>query len=413
MFALEMASVRGIFDSRAKLTLEADVTLRGGARGRASAPAAIAPGRRERPRSTVRAIGQCRGAIRHLCDSLAAGRFADQAAFDDVLERAAERAGLGTNVTLPLSLATCRANADDRGVPLHRHLAELSGLSPRLPAPLVNVFSGGVHHSGDPASFQQIMLAPDAGDGRDVVRQLEVCRDVFELVEQQLVADGVVPELSASSGLIVGSVGSCELVRRLAGTLRLLGTRAHVGLRLGVDVAAEHLRTADGRYRLEASSISGERLSRTLVDLVDECDIGYVEDPFDAVDLQAWRALTRRVGSAVTVAADDPTATQVRFIDASVASAIVLKPSQVGTITRTLEAARVAHASGMELCVSHRSGETEDTGICDLAFAVGATRLKLGGPRRGDRIAKWNQLLRLAEAELHTEREKSCARPLS
>jgi enolase len=164
-----------------------------------------------------------------------------------------------------------------------------------------------------------------------------------------------------------------------------------------VDVAAEHLAAGGGAYRLNGGRVRGEELVERLERLARDHGLVYVEDPFAPEDAGLWRELTSRLGDRALVVGDDLFVTSAEYVEPGLANAILLKPSQAGTVTTTLEAARAARDAGLELCVSHRSGETEDVAICDLGVALGARYVKVGGPRRGDRIAKLNQLVRLAE----------------
>jgi enolase len=376
--------VRGILDSRAETTIEAEVTLTSGASGRGSSPRAIAPGRRERRGREQRALGP--GAGLPPLPHLEGDEFSTQAAFDRTL---AELPGppLGKDVTLALSLGFCRAACTELGRPLHEHLAALAGSRPAVPHPLVNVFSGGIHAEGPARSFQQIMLAPEEASLAD---DLDVALRAYAAVERRLREREGSVALSASSGFVVPDGSDERLLEELRGTLE-----DDVGL--GVDVAAEHLAVGDGSYRLGGREVTGKELLERLDRLVSAFGLVYLEDPFAPEDRDLWRELTARLGDEVLVVGDDLFVTSRAYVDARFANAILLKPSQAGTVTATLETARAASEAGLELCVSHRSGETEDVAVCDLAVALGARFVKVGGPRRGDRIAKLNQLVRLAE----------------
>jgi enolase 1/2/3 len=199
--------------------------------------------------------------------------------------------------------------------------------------------------------------------------------------------------MSASSGLLLPdrtSEWQLGMLRRAA---------ADVSAAIGLDVAAEHLATGSGSYLFEGREYSSAALADLLLSLASRYRIEYVEDPFDPADTAAWEAFLPAARAAgVTVVGDDLFATDAALVRPGLADALLLKLSQAGTLTATLAAASRARAAGLGLVVSHRSGETEDTAMCDLAVAVGAEFIKVGGPRRGDRIAKYNQLLRLAEA---------------
>ena len=380
--------VRGILDSRAEPTVEAEVGLESGASGRGSSPRAIAPGRRERRGRERRALGA--GAGLPPLPDLEGQEFPTQAAFDAAL---AELPGplLGKDVTLALSLGFCRATCVELARPLHEHLAELAGSRLAVPHPLVNVFSGGIHVDRDARSFQQIMVAPE---GASLADDLDVALRAYAAVERRLREHGAPVSLSASSGFVVRDGSDADLLEELRATLEDEGFE-DVGA--GVDVAAEHLATGKGAYRLGGREVTGGELLEHLVQLASAFGLVYVEDPFAPEDRDLWRELTSRLGDDVLVVGDDLFVTSAAYVDARFANAILLKPSQAGTVTATLETARTATQAGLELCVSHRSGETEDVAVCDLAVALGARYVKVGGPRRGDRVAKFNQLIRLAE----------------
>jgi enolase len=381
--------LRGILDSRAQVTVEAELTLEGRHTGLGSSPRAIAPGRRERRRGPDARLGAIDGSV---VPSLLAGRRVDgQRACDALLHELLEAGQAGAGVTLAVSLAFARAAAAAARQPLHTYLAGLAGTAPKLPRLMVNVFSGGIHTDRRSRGFQQIMVLPAAGTLADDIR---LACDVFAAAER-LVWDrpggGV---LSASSGLVVAA-GSEEQLRLLEAAVDAADCAADCSL--GVDVAAEHLRSGRGRYRLGDQELDAARLGGRLAELALRYRLSYLEDPFHPSDVSAWRRLRAALPLSTTLVGDDLFATDAGRVDQRLADGILLKPSQAGTVTATLDAALAARRAGMLLAVSHRSGETEDTAICDLAAALGAELIKVGGPRRGDRLAKYNQLLRLAE----------------
>lgn len=385
---------RGILESRGGLTVEAEVALAGGAVGSASAPVAIAPGRLERRRSHIRSLGPLDGEpeFAALRAAIEGGRFDSQRRFDAYLEELPSAAALGADVRLVLSVAFCRASAAALGVPLVEQLARLAGTRPAVPRPLVNIFSGGIHDRSRRSPFQQIMFAPDFGD---FVSNVNAALAVYSAVEEDVRESCGEVRYSASSGMLVDADGPEALLGRLHEVVGRCGHPASKW-RLAADVAAEHLRAKDGRYLFGESAIDGAALLERHLDLARTYDVGFLEDPFDAADAHLWRKLTRELAPATCVVGDDLFATDGSKVEPGLATGIILKPNQTGTISGALGAARAAREAGMLLCVSHRSAETEDTLMCDLAVAVGASFIKLGGPRRGDRTAKYNQLLRLA-----------------
>lgn len=381
--------VRGILDSRAKPTIEAEVTLPDGTVGRGSCPRAIAPGRRERPIGNSTGLGVLTEPASLL--STAVIGASGQGQVDTRLADAV--ATTGAAATLAVSVAYARATAAAARLPLWKYIASLAGTSaaPRLPGLLVNVFSGGIHDAGPAASYQQVMVVPRAGD---LVSDIETACRVWAAAADLARKRFGEPVLSASSG-ILAPLDSDGQLRLLADALNATGLAgdAHVG----IDVAAEHLRDDSGRYRLGKELLTAEELAAVLCKQASDYGIGYIEDPFDAADEKAWRLLRANLPASSLVYGDDLYATDAQRITADLADGILLKPSQVGTITGLVDAAVTARRAGLALAVSHRSGETEDTVICDIASALGADLIKVGGPRRGDRLAKYNQLLRLSE----------------
>jgi enolase 1/2/3 len=381
--------LRGILDSRAQATVEAELTLDERHTGSGSSPRAIAPGRRERRRGPDARLGAMDAST---VRALLTGRPVNgQAACDALLGDLHEAGRIGADATLAVSLAFARAAASAAHQPLHAYLAELAGSEPRLPRLLVNVLSGGIHADELSRGFQQVVILPAT---RSLPDDIRLACDVFTAAER-LAADRLGGStLSASSGLVV-SADSEEQLRLVQAAVASAGYATACSV--GVDVAAEHLQSGPGRYRFGAEELDSARLAARLTDLATRYRLSYLEDPFHPDDETAWRRLHASLPLSTALVGDDLFATDASRVDHRLADGILLKLSQVGTVTATLDAALAARRAGMLLAVSHRSGETEDTAMCDLAAAVGAELIKIGGPRRGDRLAKYNQLLRLDE----------------
>lgn len=390
---IEAAQIRTILNSEGGFSIEAEVRVEGG-EGRGSVPGAIIPGRREQKTTDVsqlRASVESAG-VGALIDLIRGARFDSQAEFDALFHENPIFAGVGTDVSLALSLAYCRAQAKASGQPLHVRIASLAGSTPAMPKPIVNVFSGGVH--GGQTPFQQAMIIPKDTDFHSNV---EIALSVYSSVQSDIKARGQLCGYSASSGMLTTLTDQRELFEVLARKLDAMGLSDQVGL--GTDVAAEHLESNCGGYKLYANClpVTLEELADYHRQLLRDYDFLFFEDPFGPDDSAQWRRLTAEVDAKTMIVGDDLFATNSANIDCGLASGILLKMNQVGTVSGTLKAAETARAAGMRLCVSHRSKETEDTAMCDLAVALGAELIKVGGPRRGDRIAKYNQLLRLVE----------------
>jgi enolase len=389
---IEGVELRGILDSRGGIAAEAVVRLAGGGSGTASTPLAIARGRREQRRSQGLRLGRLANGHAEAMSELGGVEFADQRHFDAALAMIEAEHALGSDLTAALSFAFARACAHGAATSLARHVGRLAGRALAMPHPLVNVFSGGVHLPERRLPFQQIMLVP-AFD--TIVEDVEAALRVYAAVERALDQAGTRYGYSASSGLITESLSYREQLGLAREAIERAGCTGR--MELGIDVAAEHLLEPGGRYRLGAARLDGDALAGELLDLMTGYGVSYVEDPFDSERAELWRAFARAVPAGAVVVGDDLFASNARYVSPGLAHGILLKVSQVGTLSRALDAAAAALRNGMMLCVSHRSGETEDTAICDLAVGLGARHVKIGGPRRGDRIAKYNQLLRLAD----------------
>lgn len=392
--SVDAVTVRTILNSQGGRSLEANLRLQDGSTGFGAAARAIIPGRRERDLTASEQLGSQKDApnIVELREYLTGRSFESQRDFDALFAEGGQFAALGADIALALSLAYCRAQARACGCSLKDQLVGLSDLEPGMPHPLVNVFSGGEH--GGHISYQQLMIIPQHDRIHDDV---ETALLVYGEIEKMVTSKGMVEGYSASSGMLTTSSDLRELFDIITTTLERLGVADHVAL--GTDVAAEHLEQGDGTYRVGSDILTGEEFAALHRKFLDDYNFYFYEDPFGPDDVAQWRALTEYASPATMVVGDDLFATNVKNIDPGLASGILLKMNQVGTVTGTLDAAIAARKAGMRLCVSHRSKETEDTAMCDLAVAVGADLIKVGGPRRGDRIAKYNQLIRLAEGD--------------
>jgi enolase len=385
---------RGILESRGHHTMECELTLASGATGRASVPKAIAPGRHEAPARPVTKLGDLSNAPEFAAArTLIEGRtYLSQEEFDAELPTQHVTSALGANAWLALSVAFCRARAKSARIPL---VSALGAARVRLamPRPVANVFSGGIHAEDAALSFQNIMISPDLGT---LSANIDAILRIYLDVEGRLKRDGLAFSYSASSGMLVPGLDHWRLLERLEAALERCGyARGRVAV--AIDVAAEHLVQDSGSYRLGGRLVSSTELGGVLLQLADRHTLCFLEDVFDSDDHEAWRQLRRSLGDRVLLVGDDVFATCADRVDAELAGGILLKPTQIGTVSAALATAHAARARGLVLCVSHRSGETEDPFVCDFAVAVGARFIKLGGPRRGDRTLRYNQLLRLEE----------------
>ena len=404
---IETVAAREILDSRGRPTVEADVRLVGGALGRASVPSGASTGRHEgvelRDHDETRFGGLgVRGAVRNVREEIGpavAGRDAlDQTGLDAALveldgTRAKER--LGANALLAVSVATARAAAAARGLPLWKHLA---GGPPVLPLPMVNIVSGGLHATGGLA-FQDFLAVP-VGAAR-YSEALEIVYAVRSAAEEILAGRGL-STLKADEG---GFGPALEHSEQALDVLEEATGRA--GYRLGeevafaVDVAASHF-AREGWYELpHRGPLGASELVHLLEGLVDRYPIVSIEDGLGEDDWEGWELLTRRLGERVQLIGDDLFTTDLtrveRGIDKGIANAVLVKMNQIGTLTETIAVVELARGAGYATVVSARSGETEDPFIADLAVATAAGQIKIGSLAQSERLAKYNQLLRIEE----------------
>ncbi|MBV9653066.1 MAG: phosphopyruvate hydratase [Acetobacteraceae bacterium] len=402
---------RQVLDSRGRPTVEVDVLLADGSSGRASAPSGASTGRHEawelrdgdptrfEGRSVFRAVENVRTEIAR---ALSGRDPAQQQAIDRCL---AELDGtgnfrrLGANAVLATSLAVCRAAAAHAGVPLHRHIAALAG-SDRLtlPMPMVNILSGGAHASRS-MDMQDFLAVPVGASS--FAEALEMAARVRSAA-QALMAERGLPVLLADEGGLSPGFGRTEAALQL-----MLEAITRAGLRPGddvavaIDVAASELLQSN-RYRLrgEERSLDGAEMVAFVTDLLRRFPVISVEDALDQDDWEHWRQFTGAAPEA-QVLGDDLFATNpariAEGVTRGVANAVLIKPNQNGTLTGTLDAMRAARLGGYATVVSARSGETEDSFIADLAVGTGAGQIKIGSVRNAERLAKYNQLLRVEE----------------
>jgi enolase len=404
---IERVHARQILDSRGHPTVEVDVVVASGAMGRAAVPVGASTGRYEAlelrdggeawdGRGVARAIASVRDVIGPQAVGLEAD---DQEALDALLVELDETSAfvrLGANAVLGVSLATARAAAADAGEPLWRYLG--AG-EPRLPVPMLNVLDGGVH-ADNRLLVQEFMLLPLGAP--TFSEALRIGAEVYHHVGHLLLARGL-PRAVGDEGGFAPQLDSPEAaLELLVEAIEAAGFRAGVDVALAIDAAASELVDPRG-YRVEAGCqpLDSEALIAYWTELCERYPIVSLEDPLGEEDWKAWRAITRRLGERVQLVGDDLFATHPSLlqlgIDQGIANAILVKPNQVGTLTRALETVSLAHGAGYTTVMAHRSGDTEDTTIADLAVATECRFIKAGAPARSERVAKYNQLLRIEE----------------
>ncbi|GMU46914.1 MAG: enolase [Porticoccaceae bacterium] len=404
-----------VLDSRGNPTVNVDVVLDGGAVGSACAPSGASTGSREAlelrdgdakrylGKGVLQAVANVNGTLR---DLLLGADATDQRELDRRMIAADgtdNKGKLGANAILGVSLAAARAAALGRGVPLYRHIAELVGGQPnyRMPLPMMNIINGG-EHADNNVDIQEFMIQPVAAP--TFAEGLRAGAEIFHALKKVLGGRGLATAVGDEGGFAPNLASNAEALAVIAEAVATAGYRLGTDITLALDCAASEF-YRDGRYQLlgEGKDFDAAGFVGYLADLCDRYPIVSIEDGLDEADWDGWKLLTGRLGDRIQLVGDDlfvtNTAILGRGIEQGVANAILIKPNQIGTLSETLDAIAMARAAGYRAVISHRSGETEDTTIADLAVATGAGQIKTGSLCRSDRVAKYNRLLRI-EAEL-------------
>jgi enolase len=404
MTAIAQVHGRQILDSRGNPTVEVDVRLDSGAFGRAVVPSGASTGVHEAlelrdggkewgGKGVGKAVGNVNGELAEAVRGLDAG---DQRAVDErmvELDGTPNKGRLGANAILGVSLAVAKAAAADAEVSLFRHLGGEDAAT--LPVPMMNVINGGAHAQNS-IDLQEFMVVPAGAD--TFAEALRVGAEVFHALRALLHERGLATAVGDEGGFAPDLGSSDEAIEVVLEAADRAGHRERAAIAL--DPAATEL-FEDGRYRFEGRDEDGEGMTAFLAGLVERFPIVSVEDGLAEDDWGTWRAQTAELGSQVQLVGDDIFVTNPerlrRGIMENVANAILIKVNQIGTLTETLDTMTMAREAGYACVMSHRSGETEDTTIADLAVATGCGQIKTGAPSRTDRVAKYNQLLRIEE----------------
>jgi enolase len=398
---------RQILDSRGNPTVEAEVILDSGATGRAAVPSGASTGAFEAvelrdgdgSRYGGKGVDQ---AVEHVRITLAGAlmgvdaldqREIDAAMID--LDGTPNKSSLGANAILGVSLAVARAAADESGLSLYRYVGGTDAHV--LPVPMMNVINGGAHADNN-IDLQEFMLVPLGADS--FAEGLRIGAETFHALKGLLKERGLVTAVGDEGGFAPDLASNEEAITAILEAADRAGHRDDIAI--AIDAASTEV-YADGRYRLagEGRELSTAEMVDYLAELCDRHPIVSIEDGLAEDDWDGWQLLTERLGGRVQLVGDDLFVTNVerlqRGIDSGAANSILVKVNQIGTLSETLDAVRLAHRSGYTAVMSHRSGETEDTTIADLAVATNCGQIKTGAPSRSDRIAKYNQLLRIEE----------------
>jgi len=408
MSQIERVHARQILDSRGNPTVEVDVELRSGAHGRAAVPSGASTGEFEATelrdggerwggKGVTRAVQNVDGEIAEAVTGLEAS---EQSAVDGVLielDGTPNKSRLGANAILGVSLAVAHAQAAEEGVALWRYLGGADAAV--LPVPMMNVLNGGAH-ADNSVDFQEFMVVPAGGQSFSEALRMGV--GVFHALRRTLQERGLATSVGDEGGFAPDLSSNEDALKMLVAGIEAAGLRPGEDVAIALDPAASEF-YSDGSYVLEHEhrTLTAAELCDYWADLAARYPIVSIEDGMGEEDWEGWRTLTERLGEGLQLVGDDLFVTNTerlrRGIEAGVANSILIKVNQIGTLTETLAAIDMARAAGYTAVMSHRSGETEDVTISDLAVATGCGQIKTGAPSRSDRVAKYNQLLRIEE----------------
>ncbi|NWN90880.1 phosphopyruvate hydratase [Marinobacter adhaerens] len=414
MTKIATIKAREVLDSRGNPTVEADVILKDGTLGRACAPSGASTGSREAlelrdgdasrylGKGVLKAVEAINGKI---SDALKGKDAADQRGLDNTmieLDGTDNKANLGANAILAVSLAAAKAAAESLGKPLYEHIADLNETSGKfsMPVPMMNILNGG-EHADNNVDIQEFMVQPVAA--KSFAEALRIGAEIFHSLKKVLQAQGLNTAVGDEGGFAPDLPSNEAALAVIKEAVEKAGYSLGTDITLALDCAASEF-YKDGQYVLagEDKSFDSAGFADYLAGLAERYPIVSIEDGMDESDWDGWKVLTDKVGNKVQLVGDDLFVTNTRIlkrgIDTGVGNSILIKFNQIGSLSETLDAIRMAQDAGFTAVISHRSGETEDTTIADLAVATCAGQIKTGSLCRSDRVAKYNQLLRIEEA---------------
>ena len=406
MASIEAVGAREILDSRGNPTVEVEVLLDDGAFARAMVPSGASTGAFEAvelrdggKRYGGKGVGQAVNAVIQTIAPAVEGLAADdQRLLDQTmleLDGTPNKAKLGANAILGVSLAVARAAADSAELPLYRYVGGPN--AHLLPVPMMNILNGGAHADSN-VDVQEFMIAPiGAPTFREALRS---GAEVYHALKSVLKKKGLATGLGDEGGFAPSLDSNRAALDLIAEAVEAAGLTLGKDIALAMDVAASEF-YENGSYAFEGGSKSADEMTAYYADLVASYPIVSIEDPLNEDDWDGWKAITDELGAKVQIVGDDLFVTNVerlqRGITGGQANALLVKVNQIGTLTETLDSVELAHRNGYRCMMSHRSGETEDTTIADLAVATNCGQIKTGAPARSDRVAKYNQLLRIED----------------
>ena len=410
MYLIKKVHARQIMDSRGNPTVECDIVLSGGAHGRAAVPSGASTGTFEAlelrdggnaymGKGVSKAVSNVNEIIAPAIIDMNA---ANQTALDETmlkLDGTDNKEKLGANAILAVSMAAAHAVANQKQIPLYKYIAEIYGNSNPciLPRPMMNIINGGAH-ADNGLDAQEFMIIPNGA--HDEVEAIRMGAEVFHHLKKILKQDGMSTNVGDEGGF-APNLNSCdEALEKIVTAIRAAGYTPGTQISIGLDVASSEF-YHDGLYHFEGKKLTSDEMIAFYETLINDYPVISIEDALAEEDWDAWRTLTERIGSRCQLVGDDLFVTNpvrlARGIENGVANAILIKVNQIGTLTETLHAIKMAQDANYGVVISHRSGETEDTTIADLAVATNAGQIKTGSMSRTDRMAKYNQLIRIEE----------------
>jgi len=409
MTAIVDVHARQILDSRGNPTVEVDVTLEDGSMGRAAVPSGASTGAHEavelrdgdKSRWGGKGVGKAVQAVNgEIAESVVGLEAEDQAALDAemiALDGTENKGRLGANAILGVSLATAKAAADALGLPLYRYVGGVD--ANLLPVPMMNILNGGVH-ADNAIDFQEFMVMPAGAP--DFAEALRCGAEIFHALKSALHQAGLSTSVGDEGGFAPAIDSPREALDFILRAVESAGYKPGDDVLLALDPAASEF-FKDGKYELagEGRSLTPEQMADYYVELASAYPIASIEDGMAEDDWEGWKLITDKLGGRIQLVGDDLFVTNVkrlgRGIEEGIANSILIKVNQIGTLTETIETVRLAQTSAYTAVMSHRSGETEDSTIADLAVALSCGQIKTGSLARSDRTAKYNQLLRIEE----------------
>ncbi|MCP2275119.1 phosphopyruvate hydratase [Nocardia amikacinitolerans] len=408
MAIIEQVGAREILDSRGNPTVEVEIALDDGTLTRAAVPSGASTGEHEAVElrdGGDRYLGKgVQKAVEGVLDEIAPAvigldaveqRTVDQALLD--LDGTPDKSRLGANALLGVSLAVARAAAESSGLELFRYLGGPNAHV--LPVPMMNILNGGAH-ADTGVDVQEFMVAPIGAP--TFKESLRWGAEVYHALKSVLKAKGLATGLGDEGGFAPDVAGTREALDLISTAIAKTGLKLGSDVALALDVAATEFYTAGSGYKFEGAVRNAAEMAQFYADLLTAYPLVSIEDPLSEDDWDGWVALTDQIGDKIQLVGDDLFVTNPERLEEGItkgaANALLVKVNQIGTLTETLDAVELAHRNGYKTMMSHRSGETEDTTIADLAVAVGSGQIKTGAPARSERVAKYNQLLRIEDA---------------